>query len=51
MANYKILTIKESLLVWTCKASQDSEVWVSLETIKNLPITELKKLYKIEKLC
>jgi hypothetical protein len=49
MNNYKIFTIDKSSLVWTCKANTEEEAWQSLETVKKLPLVELKKLFKIEK--
>ena len=32
---------------WTCKANTEEEAWESLSKIKVLPITELKKMYKV----
>lgn len=49
MTSYKIYTIYGSSLVWTYNITNESEVWQKLSFAKKLPITELKKIFKIEK--
>jgi hypothetical protein len=46
---YKIYTIKENTLLWKCFAESDENVWEAVSQAKQLPITELKKLFKIKK--
>lgn len=32
---------------WTCEANTEEEAWESLAQIKRLPVTELKKMFKL----
>lgn len=50
MNTYKIFTTSGSL-VWKCKAKSEKDAWEYLEGVKKLPTKELKKLFKIEKIC
>jgi hypothetical protein len=49
MLNYKIYTIQGSTLYKTYRVTSEDEVWKLLSSAKKLPITELKKIFKIEK--
>jgi hypothetical protein len=51
MFSYKIYTIHDSTLVWTYNLRNETEVWERLASAKKLPIEELKKIFKIEKIC
>jgi hypothetical protein len=48
MNTYKILSVVDNSLVWTCKAETEQAAWKTLEGVKQLPTGELKKLFKIE---
>lgn len=32
---------------WECKANTEQEAWESLAQLKRLPVTELKKMFKL----
>jgi len=49
MFNYKIYTIHGSNLLRSYQLNDEAEVWEHLSATKKLPITELKKIFKIEK--
>lgn len=49
MYTFKVYTQNESHQVWLCKANNEDGVWESLSEVKKLPVTELKKLFKIKK--
>lgn len=44
---YKI-SLNDGSLVWTCKAETEEEAWVSLSSVKKLPVNSLKQLFKIK---
>lgn len=48
MNTYKIFTVGDNQLVWTCKAASEADAWLTLEGVKKLSTKELKKLFKIK---
>ena len=43
----KTFIIVGSGVKWTCNANTEEEAWESLSQIKVLPISELKKMFKV----